>query len=47
MKRNILIGANASDIRAAGTYKLKNAESWEVNNVLAPAQPLTEISLNK
>lgn len=43
----VMFGANATDIRATGTYKLKKAESWKTNNVLAPAQPLNELSLQK
>ena len=35
------------DIRGTGEYKLKKAESWMVNNVLAPAQPVGEMSLQK
>ena len=41
----VMFGANAADIRCTGVYKLKKAESWKVNNVLAPAQPLNELSL--
>lgn len=43
----VMFGANAMDIRSTGEYKLKKAESWKVNNVLAPAQPVNEISLKK
>ena len=43
----VMFGANAADIRGIGTYKVKKAQSWEVNNVLAPAQPLNELSLQK
>jgi hypothetical protein len=42
-----MFGANAMDIRGTGEYKLKKAESWKVNNVLAPAQPVNEMSLAK
>ena len=41
----VMFGANAADIRANATYKLKKAESWKANNVLAPAQPINELSL--
>ena len=41
----VMFGANAADIRATATYKQKKAESWKVNNVLAPAQPVNEMSL--
>ena len=43
----VMFGANAMDIRGTGEYKLKKAESWMVNNVLAPAQPVGEMSLQK
>ena len=43
----VMFGANAADIRGTGEYKLKKAESWPVNNVLAPAQPVDELSLTK
>ena len=43
----VMFGANAADIRGTADYKLKKAESWKVNNVLAPAQPVNEISLKK
>ena len=43
----VMFGANAMDIRGTGEYKLKKAESWKVNNVLAPAQPVNEMSLAK
>ena len=43
----VMFGANAADIRGTANYKLKKAESWKVNNVLAPAQPVNEISLKK
>lgn len=42
----VMFGANAADIRATGVYKLKKAESWKVNNVLAPAETIEELSLN-
>ena len=41
----VMFGANAADIRGTGEYRLKKAECWKVNNVLAPAQPLNELSL--
>lgn len=37
----------SSVIRGTGEYKLKKAESWTVNNVLAPALPVNEMSLEK
>ena len=43
----VMFGANAADIRATADYKLKKAKSWKANNVLAPAQPINELSLAK
>ena len=43
----VMFGANSMDIRGTGEYKLKKAESWKVNNVLAPAQPINEMSFAK
>lgn len=43
----VMFGANAADIRGTAEYKLKKAESWKVNNVLAPASPINGISLKK
>ena len=43
----VMFGVNAADIRGTADYKLKKAESWKVNNVLAPAQPVNELSLVK
>ena len=43
----IMFGANAADIRGTAVYKLKKAESWKVNNVLAPAQLINELTLQK
>ena len=43
----VMFGANAADIRSTVDFKLKKAESWKANNVLAPAQPVAEISLQK
>lgn len=43
----VMFGANAMDIRSTGEYKLKKAESWKVNNVLAPAEAINELSLKK
>ena len=43
----VMFGANAADIRATADYKLKKAESWKANNVLAPAQPVNEMSVEK
>ena len=41
----VMFGANAADIRGTGEYKLKKAQSWEANNVLAPQAPINELSL--
>ncbi|MEE0236420.1 MAG: glycoside hydrolase family 3 C-terminal domain-containing protein [Bacteroidales bacterium] len=43
----VMLGANAADIRGTGEYRLKKAESWKANNVLAPAAPINELSLQK
>ncbi len=43
----VMFGANAADIRGTGEYRLKKAESWKANNVLAPAAPINELSLQK
>ena len=43
----VMFGANAADIRGTGEYKIKKAESWKANNVLAPAAPINELSLKK
>ena len=43
----VMFGANAADIRGTAVYKLKKAECWKVNNVLAPAQLINELTLQK
>ena len=43
----VMFGANAADIRGTADYKLKKAESWKTNNVLAPVKPIDELSLAK
>ena len=43
----VMFGANAADIRGTGEYRLKKAECWKVNNVLAPAQLINELTLQK
>ena len=43
----VMFGADAADIRATADYKAKKAQSWEANNVLAPAKPINELSLQK
>ena len=42
-----MFGANAADIRGTAEYRLKKAERWKVNNVLAPAEAINELSLKK
>lgn len=37
--------ANVSDIRATVDYKLKKAQTWQVNNVLAPVEPINEFEI--
>jgi beta-glucosidase len=39
--------ANVEDIRATAQYKLKKAQDWKVNDVLAPVEPVNEIKLQK
>lgn len=41
----VMFGANASDIRSTADFKIKRAQIWKTNNVLAPAQPVEELSL--
>lgn len=41
----VMFGANATDIRGTVDYKVKKAQSWEAHNVLAPAEPVSELSL--
>ena len=36
----VMIGASAADIRGTAEYRIKKAETWKVNNVLAPVQPV-------
>lgn len=43
----VMFGANAADIRCTADYKLKKAESWKAHNVLAPTEPVNELSLRK
>ena len=35
------------DIKATAQYKMKKAQSWKVNNVLAPAEPVNEIKITR
>ena len=39
--------ASVEDIRATAQYKLKKAQDWKVNDVLAPVEPVNEIKLQK
>lgn len=41
----IHFAASVADIKATAQYKLKKAQSWKVNNVLAPAEPINEIKI--
>ncbi len=43
----VMFGADAADIRTVSDYKVKKAQSWKVNNVLAPTQPINELSLQE
>ena len=44
---DVKFAANAADVRATAQYKHKKAQSWKVNDVLAPEQPIKELSLKK
>ena len=44
---DVKFAANAADVRATAQYKQKKAQSWKVNDVLAPEQPVKELSLKK
>jgi len=37
--------ASAADVRATGTFKLAKPQSWSVNRVLLPAEPVKEITV--
>ena len=41
----IHFAASVADIKATVQYKLKKAQNWKVNNVLAPAEPINEIKI--
>ncbi len=41
----VSFAASVEDIRCKGSYALKKAQSWKVNNVLAPEKPVEEISV--
>ena len=43
----IHFAASVEDIRATVQYKLKKAQEWKVNNVLAPAEPVDEIKIER
>ena len=43
----IHFAASVADIRATAQYKLKKAQEWKVNNVLAPAEPVNEIKIER
>ena len=43
----IHFAASVEDIRATVQYKLKKAQEWKVNNVLAPAEPVNEIKIER
>ena len=43
----IHFAASVADIKATAQYKLKKAQNWEVNNVLAPAEPVNEIKITR
>lgn len=41
----VRVAANLHDVRANLEYKLKKAQNWPVNNVLAPESPIAQIEL--
>jgi len=41
----VAFAASIKDVRATAAYNLKKAQNWKVNNVLAPAEPVAEISV--
>ena len=41
----VAFAASIKDVRATATYSLKKAQSWKVNNVLAPTKTLAGISV--
>ena len=43
----VQFGASVEDIRAAADYKLKKAQSWQVNDLFELAQPLNEIVVKR
>ena len=43
----IHFAASVADIKATAQYKLKKAQNWKVNNVLAPAEPINEIRISR
>ena len=43
----IHFAASVADIKATAQYKMKKAQSWKVNNVLAPAEPVNEIKITR
>ena len=46
-EQSVMFGADAADIRTVSDYKVKKAQSCKVNNVLAPTQPINELSLQE
>ena len=43
----VQFGASVEDIRAAADYKLKKAQSWQVNDLFELAQPLEDIVVKR
>ena len=41
----IHFAASVADIRATADYRLKKAQTWPVNNVLAPAEPINALKI--
>lgn len=39
--------ASVADIRTTSDYKIRKAKTWEVHNVLAPSEPVKEITISR
>ena len=42
---NVYFAASVADVRASAVYSLKKAQSWKVNDTLAPTNPVNEIKV--
>ena len=43
----VYFAASVEDVRASATYALKKAQSWKVNDTLAPTNPVNEIKVTR